>query len=75
MESYVTLKSFAEMSGLSVQEVKDIATKRDAITTINKGSKANIYVNVDVMMDCLEQEIIETLKDINSIQEDKTLCI
>ena len=75
MESYVTLKSFAEMSGLSVQEVKDIATKRDALTTINKGSKANIYVNVDVMMDCLEQEIIETLKDINGVQEDKTLCI
>ena len=75
MESYVTLKSFAEMSGLSVQEVKDIATKRDALTTINKGSKANIYVNVDVMMGCLEQEIIETLKDINGVQEDKTLCI
>ena len=75
MESYVTLKSFAEMSGLSVQEVKDIATKRDALTTINKGSKANIYVNVDVMMDCLDQEIIETLKDINGVQEDKTLCI
>lgn len=74
MESYVTLKSFAEMSGLSVQEVKDIATKRDAITTINKGSKANIYVNVDVMMDCLEDEIIESLKDINNIQEE-TLCI
>ena len=74
MESYVTLKSFAEMSGLSVQEVKDIATKRDALTTINKGSNANIYVNVDVMMECLEQETIEALKYVNGIQEE-TLCI
>ena len=74
MESYVTLKRFAEMSGLSVQEVKDIASKRDAITTINKGCKANIYVNLDVMMDYLEDEIIDSLKDINNIKEEE-LCI
>ena len=74
MESYITLKEFSERSGLPVQEVMDMATKRDALTTINKGNKANIYVNVDVMRNCLDEEIIECLKNINNIQED-ILCI
>lgn len=69
MESYVTLRKFAEMSGLSIQEVKDIATERDAIQTINKGCKANIYVNVDIMEDYLMEEIKDALKNANNIQE------
>lgn len=69
MKSYVTLKSFAEMSGLSVQEVKDIASERDALETINNGCKANIYVNVYNMEDYLMEEIKDALKNANNIQE------
>jgi phage host-nuclease inhibitor protein Gam len=73
MNTYVTIRNFSEMTGLSTQEVLEMAREVDALETVNNGKKANIYVCVETMMECLDKEIADTLKAVN--YKEDTLCI